>query len=435
MKQVLSHLVLADCSHRSFMSKQELAYKVMNLPVVRKSFPDVNVVGFYRRANVTQSSDDADVIIYSDRTEYSAYAERCRDSTAIEISRGDKNKLTREELAAMNLREFAETIIYRWIPNRQQQETAIGGNTRRKLRTRDVNSGHWVMKRNTSRRHTRWSTVLYTPPAIQYEPVEFGKTTSQLMYFDLPAEKRNHLYRSYQELVCYVPWKESPEESFLSQAVQTSLDEELQDPEKDQRYSLRRLEEFYRVYQRMWHNGQIAPPGTQWARENQFCFSLYLATKHNKHINFQRVDNNGILKARYEAADELTDLDVDIRPEIYDEVDESDFPSALNFLAPDTFREIMEQSPPNMSEICVAFPLQHDWQLLEDLVMINRSKLFMADPPKCPVRYEEMTAMQQFAVERAVDPNQQILYICGQAGSGKTTVALEICERLVTCYW
>ena len=35
MKQVLTHLLLADCSHRAFIGKQELAYKVMQLPDVK----------------------------------------------------------------------------------------------------------------------------------------------------------------------------------------------------------------------------------------------------------------------------------------------------------------------------------------------------------------------------------------------------------------
>ena len=51
MKQALNHLVLADCSHRSFLSKHELAYKVMGLPSVRKSFNDVGIVGLYRRGD------------------------------------------------------------------------------------------------------------------------------------------------------------------------------------------------------------------------------------------------------------------------------------------------------------------------------------------------------------------------------------------------
>jgi len=38
MQQKLSHLILADSSRREFMSKQELAYKVMDHPEVRKSF-------------------------------------------------------------------------------------------------------------------------------------------------------------------------------------------------------------------------------------------------------------------------------------------------------------------------------------------------------------------------------------------------------------
>ena len=80
IKQALSHLILADSSHRSFMSKQELSYKVMDLPVIRKSFSDVSIVGCYRRADLIQHFDN-DVIVYSDRTPYSAYAERCNAST------------------------------------------------------------------------------------------------------------------------------------------------------------------------------------------------------------------------------------------------------------------------------------------------------------------------------------------------------------------
>jgi hypothetical protein len=80
IKQAPSHLILADCSHRSFMSKQELSYKVMDLLVARKTFNDVNIVGSYRRANLIQHFDN-DVIVYSDTTLYSAYAQRCNAST------------------------------------------------------------------------------------------------------------------------------------------------------------------------------------------------------------------------------------------------------------------------------------------------------------------------------------------------------------------
>lgn len=80
MKQTLSHLILADCAHRSFMSKHELSYKVMDLPVVRKTFNDINIVGCYRRANLVQTVDN-ESFVYSDRTPYSAYAERCNSST------------------------------------------------------------------------------------------------------------------------------------------------------------------------------------------------------------------------------------------------------------------------------------------------------------------------------------------------------------------
>ena len=70
MKQTLSHLLLADCSHRAFISKQELAYKVMGLPDIMKSFANVDIVGFYQRAHLHVPYDDDFPVEYSDRTEY-----------------------------------------------------------------------------------------------------------------------------------------------------------------------------------------------------------------------------------------------------------------------------------------------------------------------------------------------------------------------------
>ena len=54
-------------------------------------------------------------------------------------------------------------------------------------------------------------------------------------------------------------------------------------------------------------------------------------------------------------------MDVDLCPPLDYEVDEADVPSVLNFLPPDTFRSFLEQEPPAVSDISVAFPLQHGW--------------------------------------------------------------------------
>jgi len=77
MQHVLSQLLVADVSHRAFMSKQQLSYHVMDLPLVMKTFEHVDVVGFYRRSYLTQKYDDDRTLVYSDCTEYLAYAERC----------------------------------------------------------------------------------------------------------------------------------------------------------------------------------------------------------------------------------------------------------------------------------------------------------------------------------------------------------------------
>ena len=140
-------------------------------------------------------------IEYSDRTEYTAYAERLRDNT--ELGHG----LTKEAIENMCFNEFAETVQHKWINAKPSELTAIDQTRKRKFRTRDVNSGHWRFTRCKRRKHTRWSTVLHTTPAIDYEFVEHGKTTTQTTFFDLPINKQHQLYRSYYELVMYVPRK------------------------------------------------------------------------------------------------------------------------------------------------------------------------------------------------------------------------------------
>jgi len=419
MKQALSHLILADCSHRESISKQELSYKVMNLPEIRKSFADVSVVGFYPRANITQSVGDSDVIEYSDRTEYSAYAERCRPDTIC-------NGFDKAELENMCFREFAETVGYRWNTKKLESES-LSPTSPRKFKTRDINSGHWVLHKLRSRRHIRWSTVLYCEPAHLYEEVELGSTTSQTLYFDLPLTKRRQLYRAYQEMVCYRPWQVSPEETFLSVEIRKQLSE--MDPESESRYSLMKLEAFQRKYRSLWEAGEVAPEGSQWHRDNQYCYTMHLTSLHNADIRLDRSANKGVFSARYEAADELADMAVDVRPPIDVDVDEADVPSVLNFLPPDIFRDFLEQEPPVVSDICVAFPMNHIFQEREEMVSSSKVTWFMADPPPPAIHREDLSFWHSRAIDLVVGGHEQIIYVYGKAGTGKTEVALHICEH------
>ena len=419
MKQALSNLILADCSHREFLSKQELSYKVMNLPQVQKSFNDVSVVGFYPRANLIQNVNESDVIVYSDRTEYSAYAERCRSDT---VCKGFEQK----DLECMCLREFAETINYTWKLNKPLEAEPFTPTGKRKVKTRDINSGHWELSKLRKRRHVRWSTVLYSEPAHLYEEVELGKTTSQTLYFDLSVNKRRQLYRAYQELVCYRPWENSPDEIFLCEDIREKL--RTSDPEAESRYSLLKLEAYQRKYTELWLAGEVAPCGSQWHRDNQFSYTMYLTSLHNSDVRQDRADNKGIFTARYESADELAEVDVELRPPLSDDVDDN-VPSFLNFMPPDTFRGILEQDPPNNADISVAFPMQNLWQEREEMVTNSKVSLFMADPPSPATSRQDMSVWHNRAIDLVTSGEQQITYIYGKAGTGKTEVALHICQQ------
>jgi len=81
-------------------------------------------------------------------------------------------------------------------------------------------------------------------------------------FFDLPIEKRHQLNRSYYELVMYVPWKNTPDETFLSENVRSILADNNTHAEIDCRHSLQHFEEFFKVYTQFYDDGKVAPPGS-----------------------------------------------------------------------------------------------------------------------------------------------------------------------------
>ena len=294
----------------------------MDLPAVRRSFADIGVVGFYKRSNLTTTGKNNKTIVYSDRTEYSAYAERCQNEDPI-VNRKNAAAgkiLTKAQLETMNFRDFAETVNYTWIPNKTVIEEDIDPSTSYKMKARDINSGHWIYKLRQKRRHVRFSTVLYTDLADRYDPLDPEDESTQTSFFSLSAEKRKHLCRSYMELVCYVPWHSTPDNYFLSNDQRAELDDSMKDPEKDHRYSRKRLTMFFEEYVKIRNTASFAPPMSLWRRDNQFSYTMFLTNRHNRDIHIDRMNNKGVLRAQFEGSDELEGTGVDIQPYIYDEV-------------------------------------------------------------------------------------------------------------------
>jgi len=316
--------------------------------MVQRSYNAVEVVGFYNRASLTVDAGDGRTLIYSDRTPYSAYAERCREPT---VTTG---LLEKTDLPSMTFREFAETIRHTWIANKTSDAEDIDGSgtrTKRRIGTRLATDGHWSLTRRLNRAHVRWSTALYTEPAYLYQPVDPNERTEQTTFYSLSAARRHQLYRSYMELVCYVPWTETPDVEFLTEEQRKTLDSDLHRPEQDQRVSLRRLEMFWESYMVKWNAGEVAPQGSAWHRDNAYSHSMWLSNGHNSDIHVERVQNNGVMKATFESADELQGTSVDIRFDANVPIDEYDLPSPLNFLPSDIFRDVVQQPAPTLNEV------------------------------------------------------------------------------------
>ena len=106
-----------------------------------------------------------------------------------------EKKLTTDMVAKMNFREFAETVAHELRNDvGAAAEQNSEANPRTKVRSRDINSGHWVLKPRQKRRHIRFSTVLYTDKACLYESEDISDSTT---FFSLPLNKRKQLYRAY----------------------------------------------------------------------------------------------------------------------------------------------------------------------------------------------------------------------------------------------
>lgn len=264
-----------------------------------------------------------------------------------------KGKLTKDALISMNLRKFSENVGFKWILNKkadesQRRNTSVDENnndeceygdnirsSRKKWRCRDRISGYWSMWRKRKACHIKPSTLLYIDLARNYVP-----TDGVSRFFDLPADKRNQLKLVYQEIVCYVPWQDSPDKSFLSNEVIEELAAEGADPDSGCRYSLKMLEEYFKVYMKMWKDGKVAQPGTQWHRDNQYSYTMHLANQHNRIVHEDRVDNEGMLVARLESTDDIEDSHVEIQPRLNSAGDDDAYPAAKNFIMSDVFEEI-----------------------------------------------------------------------------------------------
>ena len=419
VRHVLVQVFLASCAHSTFMGKVEVAYRVMQLPLVSKSFNDVEVEGCYWRATLLKSSFNQNEFVYSDRTKYAAYAERREKTTVLK-------GLSRKEVDEMSLREFCEKVNHHFKRRREQTNTKLG--KRGQLKACVKGSGHWVLSKRRIRGHVRFSSILNSDLAAKYVPVDQDIDHSYKTFHEMPVEKRRQLARNYYELVCYVPWFDSPDKTFLQDDVR--LDLEQNDPEANFRYSLKRCERYAEVYKRMWEEGKVAKPKTLWHYDLQSAYTMFLIQGHNSEVKAVRAAGEGKYNALFEPASELVGTDVDIHPAIYEEADDYDFPSADNYLLADHFKEILEQPPPSFQDIAIAYPMQNEWQNVEARMCQHKSKRFLAKPPPPSVPYDRLTPLQQKFIEVAVAGEDQVMYLLGKAGSGKSEVLKHVCQRM-----
>jgi hypothetical protein len=264
------------------------------------------------------------------------------------------------------------------------------------------------------------SIILYTDLARNFTLVDGVNC-----FFDLPVEKRNQIKRAHQEIICYLPWQDEPDRTFLSDDVIKELVDGKSDPDCGSRYSLKRLEEYFKMHTKKWNEGLIAHPETQWHRDKQYSNAMHLATHHTRVIHEDRVDNDSMLMAKLESTDDVGGSSVEIQSRIVTAGDENEYPSAKNFLMSDVFEQTEQQEPKTMTQLYVAYPDHAVWKELKDRVTQKSENLFLANPPKPEMELSQLTEMQRHAHNLKVRET----YINGKASCGKTAIALDLCEN------
>ena len=111
---------------------------------------------------------------------------------------------------------------------------------------------------------------------------------------------------------------------------------------ENKRYSLVRLEAFHKVYMELYEKGKIAPPGSRWHCDNQYCCSMFLSNMHN--VKLQRMDNKGRLNVQFDPAEEFDNENVSICPAPFHDTDDYDYLSAMNFLPINVFQQLTKQA-------------------------------------------------------------------------------------------
>jgi len=200
-----------------------------------------------------------------------------------------------------------------------------------------------------------------------------------------------------------------PRGVFLPEDVQVKLC--AGDPEAERRYSLMKLEAFQRVYKELCLDSKVAPEGSQWHRDNQYSYTMYLTNLHNSDIRSDRADNKGVFTARYEPADELVDCDVELRPPISDEMSRIRYAFSTQLLTKGHLSFHSTATATSSVGYSYSMSMNPGLQRREEMVRISKAALFMADLPSPAIRRQDMSGWHQKAIELATSEKQQVLYL------------------------
>jgi hypothetical protein len=409
--------------YRSDLTVHELMYNALSLPFTYSSIV-CDVLAYYARSKIeveTVSEGQAHILSLTDKTLYTAYAERHNNNSIWKCHIGIED---------ISLYEFAlYCCSHNW--------TSVVDNIVKKTTKRNRNPNElgyfWSFKFTlTRRKHFRLLKFIECDFVESYLPF-FQLNMGKKEFTSLEREHRMLLSKAYEELVLFHPWMNDPDQTFVPNAyfVENGI------------VNLKmKYEAYFKKYMHLLKQGKVAPANSEWQRWKIFARSLYQSNcVHNSAVSRRVGDSTLVpLLAENNNEEDLQEIkDCNLAGETGSGIEFECYEGMQDTMESEIISHINKMPPPTADNIHLPNSNSAFWTERKHFIECEMEPAFLAKPDGSSILRCQLSAGQLFAVNLItnlvcrfdkLDADEKILYIIGEAGTGKSAIVNCVYDEL-----